>query len=267
MNLYNSTYPYQARYQETWYDILVQSYLSGRLVPILIIIIILTTIIVFWISIYRKKCLIDAFAQQVADEISRTDINSTIDKTERNYRTSYNFTIDSMIKLWESKKGLLFDNTTSNEAEIFAKTADRVNEFNEKKFNNFLSERTTLRWAIDGLEALIGDHRSIEVAWAKGNRYLTRFLDEDKRSHPWFSTYMKILNLPYNLNKDNFTEIAKKSMERRNPKGYIILFLASRSFNYRKRLRIFNLKGEEAWKEILNFKARGGPKDFEKMQR
>jgi hypothetical protein len=161
---------------------------------------------------------------------------------------------------------VLFEGNGNNEAAVLAKVAQEVVDFNQKKFNSFLFARTTLRWTIDGLEALIGDHKSIEVAWAKGTRYVNRFLPENSRNDlPWIPSYMKLLGLPHNFHARNFEEQVKKAMSRKHPYGYLSLLVASKLFGYRHRIRLFNLKSEDAWREIIRFKA--DTLDFETLKR
>jgi hypothetical protein len=66
---------------------------------------------------------------------------------------------------------------------------------------------------------------------------------------------MKLLGLPHNFHDRNFEEHVKKAMSRKYPKGYLSLLIASRLFRYKNRLRLFNLKGDDAWHEIIRFKA------------
>jgi hypothetical protein len=229
-------------------------------------IIIVVGLLVFIGSVYSKKLLIDAFAQQITDEISRMNISTPTEVSEKMLLTTAQFTIDGLASINKERSGVLFEGGGNNEAEVLAKVAQEVVDFNQRKFGSFLFERTTLRWAIDGLEALIGDHKSIEVAWAKGNRYLNRFLPENNRNElPWIPSYMKLLGLPHNFHARNFEEQVKKAMARKHPKGYLSLAIASTFFPYRYRLRLFNLQGEDAWREIIRFKA--DTLDFEALKR
>jgi hypothetical protein len=206
-------------------------------------------------SVWRKKMLIDAFAQQVSDEISRMDIDTPIAVTEKMLQTSARFTVDGLPNITKELRAV-FEGSGKSEAEVLAGVAHEVVEFNQQKFSSFLFARTTLRWTVDGLEALIGDHQSIEVAWAKGIRYLNRFLPEkDRYDLPWIPTYMKLLGLPHNFRAKNFQKQAEKAMARQYPKGYFSLLMASKLPGYRDRLRLFHLAGEEAWREMLRFKA------------
>ena len=217
-------------------------------------------------SVYRKKKLIDAFAQQVTDEMSRMDINTPTEVSKNMRLTTAQFTVDGLANINKEHHGVVFEGGEKNEAEVLAKVAQEVVEFNQKQFSSFLFARTTLRWTIDGLEALIGDYKSIEVAWTKGNRYLSRFLKEEERGGlPWIPSYMKLLGLPHNFHAKNFEEQAKKAMARQYPKGYFSLLIASQLFGYRGRLRIFNITGEDAWREIIRFKA--DTLDFEYLKR
>src|SRR5215470_11482805 len=230
-----------------------------------VLIILPISFIAFLGAVYRKKLLIDGFAQQVSDEISRMDINTPIQMTEKMLRTTAQFTVEGLANLNKEHRAVLFEGN-GNEAEVLAKAAHEVVDFNQNRFGSFLFARTTLRWTIDGLEALIGDHKSIEVAWARGTRYLNRFLPEDKRNDlPWIPTYMKLLGLPHNFHAHDFEKQVKKAMARKYPKGYSSLLMASRLFGYRDRLRLFNLKGEDAWREMMRFKA--DTLDFEALKR
>jgi hypothetical protein len=219
-------------------------------------IIFIINFIIFLGSVYRKRLLIEAFAQQVCDEISRMDINTPIETSEKMLRTTEKFTIEGLTNINKEHHVVLFEGSGNSEAEVLAKAAREVVDFNQRKFGSFLFARTTLRWTIDGLEALIGDHKSIEVAWAKGTRYINRFLPEDNRNDlPWIPSYMKVLGLPHNFHARNFEDQVKKAMSRKYPKGYLSLLIASRFFGYRDRIRLFNLKGDHAWREIMRFKA------------
>jgi hypothetical protein len=218
-------------------------------------------------SVYRKKMLIDAFAQQVTDEMSRMDINTPTDVAKNMSVTMERFAVEGLENMNKELR-VLVEGDGRNDAEVLAGAAERVVNFRQAQFSSFLYQRTTLRWTIDGLEALIGDYKSIEVAWTKGTRYLGRFLkeeDRESRGLPWIASYMKLLGLPYNIHAKNFEEQAKKAMARQYPKGYFSLLIASQLFGYRSRLRIFNLTGEEAWREIIRFKA--DTLDFEYLKR
>lgn len=229
-------------------------------------IIFIVVLIVFSGFVYRKKLLIEAFAQQVSDEISRMDIAVPIETSEKMLRTTEKFTIEGLANINREHHAVLFEGGVNSEAEVLAKVAQEVVDFNQRKFSSFLFARTTLRWTIDGLEALIGDHKSIEVAWTKGTRYVNRFLPEDIRNDlPWIPSYMKVLGLPHNFHARNFEDQVKKAMSRKYPKGYLSLLIASRFFEYRNRIRLFNLKGEDAWSEIIRFKA--DTLDFDALKR
>jgi hypothetical protein len=228
--------------------------------------IVLLAITVFLGAVYRKKLLIEAFAQQVSDEISRMDIRTPIETTEKMLLTTAKFTVDGLANINKEHNIVVFEGGRNNEAEVLAKVAHDVVDFNQSKFSSFLYARTTLRWTVDGLEALIGDHKSIEVAWAKGTRYANRFLPENSRNDlPWIPSYMKLLGLPHNFHARNFEEQIKKAMSRKHPYGYLSLLVASRFFRYRHRIRLFNLKSEDAWREIIRFKA--DTLDYEALKR
>src|SRR5882672_159057 len=221
--------------------------------------------IMFLVSIYRNKLLIDAFAQQVSDEIIRMDINSPIGRSEKMQNTMAQFTVDGLARVMHEQGNSLFY-SGGDEAEVLSKVADAVHSYNEKKISSFLYERTTLRWCIDGLDSLIGDHFSIESAWSKGVRYLNRFIDEEKRNDlPFIPSYLKLLRLPHNFHHPDFNDRAKVVMNRSSPKGYLSLFIACKFFTYRSKLRLFNLRGEDAWKEIRRFKA--STIDYETLKR
>src|SRR5262252_1258555 len=57
-----------------------------------VLIIFIISFIAFLGAVYRKKLLIDGFAQQVSDEISRMDIDTPIAVTEKMLRTTAQFT-------------------------------------------------------------------------------------------------------------------------------------------------------------------------------
>jgi len=210
--------------------------------------------VVFLGTIYWKKLLIDAFAQQLADEISRCDIDTPKALTQKMKDTSSEFIIDGLSKVYDAKKWSLFG--SANDPEVIERVVDKVVAFNEGKFKGFLYERGTVRWAIEALEGLIGDHQSIEVTWSKGVRYIDRFLDKDRRaSLPWIPSFMKLLGLPHNFHASNFEVQAKKAMSRSYPKGYWSLWIATRFFVYRPRLRLLSLQGEEAWYQMMKFKS------------
>ena len=216
-------------------------------------------------SVFRKKALIDAFAQQVTDEMSRMDINTPTDVARNMRQMTAQFTVEGLANMNKELR-VIVEGDGRDDAGVLADVAKRVVDFNQDQFSSFLYARTTLRWTIDGLEALIGDYKSIEVAWTKGSRYLSRFLKEEERKGlPWIPSYMKLLGLPHNVHAKNFEEQAKKAMARQYPKGYFSLLIASQLFGYRSRLRIFNITGEDAWREIIRFKA--DTLDFEYLKR
>lgn len=230
---------------------------GSHLIISAILIYLLVKWVMFFATVYWKRLLIDAFAQQVADEITRCDIETPKELSQKMRDVSRQFMIDGLASVYREQHGILINNT-SNEPEVLAKVAEAITTYSDGKFRPFLYERTTLRWAIDGLEALIGDHQSIEVAFEKGTRYLNRFLDPDrKNSLPWFPSYMKLLNLPHNFHSWDFDKQVKKQLGRTYPRGYWSLRCAIWFYrpHYRQRLRIFKLRGEDAWREMIRFKA------------
>lgn len=209
--------------------------------------------ILIW-NILHKRYLIIAFAQQLCDEVSRLDIKSIEEVSNRIENIWGRFVIDGLGNIYDNQKSMFWDST--GDAEILYKASNQAIDFRNQRFVAFLSERKVIRWLIDGLEALIGEHKSIEVAWSKGLIYLIRFNEiNDKSVFPWMPSYMKLLNLPHNHLDENFSVKIKAESNRWYPKGYISLYLASRLFDYIPNLRYFNKRGQNAWNELIQFKA------------